>query len=69
MINPTSPYYGVLFSIGDMQQGKAHGFHMLSGGRKEFVTVGLEECWPIGVSKIRSKEPVSPQWAIEHKKP
>jgi hypothetical protein len=69
VVNKTSPYFGVMFQIGDMQQGKAHGFYMLPGGRKEFVTVGLEECWPIGVAKIRSKEPCSYQWQQENTKP
>lgn len=68
VFNPTSPYYGVLFQVGDMQQGKAHGFHMMSGGRREYVTVGIDECWPIGMSKTRSRNPVSPQWEQEHKK-
>lgn len=69
VFNPTSPYYGVLFIIGDIKGGKVHGFHMLAGGRKEYVTVGTEECFPIGVSKSRSKEPCSPQWKLEHKMP
>lgn len=65
--NPASQYYGILFIVGDVRAGKAHGFHMLAGGKKEFVTVGIEECFPIGVSKVRSKDPTSPQWKQEHK--
>mgnify|MGYP001571680182 FL=1 len=64
--NPTSPFYGVLFQIGDMQGGKVHGFHMMSGGRREYVTVEIHECFLIGMSKVRSKEPCSPQWKQEH---
>jgi hypothetical protein len=67
VFNPSSPFYGVLFIIGDVKDGRVHGFHMLAGGKKEYVTVGTEECFPIGVSKARSKAPCSPQWMEEHK--
>lgn len=63
--NQTSSFYGVLFQIGDIQKGKAHGFYMLPGGRKEFATVGVDECRFIGESRVRSKEPTSQQWKLE----
>jgi len=63
--NPNSAYYGVLFQAGDIQKGLVHGFHMISGGRREYVTVGVDECKLIGPSKVRSKDPTSPLWKQE----
>lgn len=68
VVNPNSPFFGVLFQIGDMQTGQVHGFHMMSGGKREYVTVGTDECKMIGPSKVRSKDPTSPQWKMDHKK-
>lgn len=67
--SPTSPHYGTLFIVGDIRSAMVHGFHMASAGKKEFITVGIDECTHIGISKTRSKEPVSPQWKLDHKIP
>jgi hypothetical protein len=61
--NPNSEHFGVLFQIGDINEGKLHGFIMHTGGRKEFVTVGVGEVIVVGIARMRSKQPVSEQWA------
>lgn len=67
--SPTSPHYGTLFIVGDIRAAMVHGFYMASAGKKEFIAVGIDECTHIGISKTRSKEPVSPQWKLDHKIP
>jgi len=68
IINNENINYGLIFTIGDIRHGRAHGYHFLMGkkGGKDFVTVNCDECWVIGPSKVRSNKPISPKWQSDH---
>lgn len=62
-----SRHYGVLLTVGDVKQGSLHGYILMEGGRREFLTVKVEEVVLIGESRVRLKIPCSGQWLAEHR--
>jgi hypothetical protein len=58
-------YVGTLFVVGDVADGKVHGFHMVSC-KKEFITVPGANCAKIGESKVRSRQSCSFRWMSQH---
>lgn len=65
--NPQSRYYGLLFQIGDCQNGQAHGYAITEGGGREFYTLSIHEVVHIGEAKIRARVPCSSKWLEQHK--
>lgn len=66
VLDTSSRHYGQFFSVGDVQHKKVHGYCMMPGGHKEFITIELAHCWYIGSAKIRSATPVSPKWISDN---
>jgi hypothetical protein len=67
VIDRESRHWGVLFQLGDIKDGKAHGYRIKEGGGREFFTVGANQIHTIGESKVRLKRPCSDQWMGEHR--
>jgi len=65
--NPQSRYYGILFQVGDCQNGQVHGYAITEGGGREFFTLGIMEVRWIGESKIRARVPCSSKWLAQHR--
>ena len=66
VLDMSSRHYGQFFMVGDVQHRKVHGYCMMPGGHKEFITIELQHCWYIGSAKIRSATPVSPKWISDN---
>lgn len=66
VIDATSRLLGVFFILGDIKRGKAHGYYMLEGQKKEFVTVPVQHIWHIGTAKIRAQTVVSEKWKSDN---
>lgn len=64
--DPQSRHYGQFFTLGDIRHGKAHGFYMLEGTKKEFVTVPMEAIHFIGRAKVRARVACSPKWIADN---
>ena len=67
VIDQGSRHYGQLFIIGDVKNGKAHGFYIAEGGKKEFITVPEGSVFYIGRPKVRAKVATSPKWISDHR--
>lgn len=62
-----SPSFGIVFVVGEIKNGKVHGYYLTQGPTKVFVTVNAAECeyvgsLPEGIGLVRSKTPCSEQW-------
>lgn len=60
-----SMHNGMLFIIGDIRGGRAHGFYM-NNRKREYITVNTDEIVRIGRTKISSREPCSPKWLSDN---
>jgi hypothetical protein len=67
VVDKESRFWGVLFQLGDIKDGKAHGYRIKEGGAREFFTVGANQIHTIGESKVRLKRPCSDQWMGEQR--
>jgi len=65
--NKENRYYGVLFQVGDVKDGSVHGYILNECGRREFITVKIDEVKLIGESRVRLTTPCSGQWIAEHR--
>ncbi len=63
VVNAKSPQYGMTFVLGALLEGKAHGFLILQGPKKEYVTTEEIDLHSYGESQVKSRNPVSPEWA------
>lgn len=75
IMNRESRLYGILFIVGDVDRERVHGFYLLQGGKKEFVTVNISELVHdnriavIGEARVRTRESCSSKWLMDHGKP
>lgn len=67
ILSKTGRNFGMLMVVGDVVRGRAHGYCLMEGGKKEYVTVDEKDCWFIGKSKIRSQNPCSPKWIADNR--
>lgn len=72
VIDPQSRQYGMFFVLGDVRHGKAHGYYLQEGGKREFITIPLERdgnvcLWFVGRSKVRSRVACSPKWISDNR--
>ena len=61
-----SRHYGQFFTLGDIKHGKAHGFYIQEGTKKEFITVPVEAIHFIGRAKVRARVACSTKWIADH---
>lgn len=74
IVNRESKLYGIAFIIGDIQNERIHGFYIMPGGKKEYVTVTINDISNehgiavVGKTKVKSHTPCSQKWNQEHGK-
>ena len=66
VVSKEGKHYGVLFKLGDIKAGRAHGYILKENGGREFITVPVEHIEIRAVSKVKAKEYCSRQWLNEH---
>ncbi len=66
VVNPESNYFGVIFTIGAASETELHGYYIMPGKAKHFITVPLSDCKAVGVAEVKSKNPTSPEWNKMH---
>ena len=64
----SSRHYGQFFTVGDVSRNKVHGYYMMEGMKKDYVTIEMQHCFYIGTAKVRSANPASPKW-LSDKRP
>ena len=62
-----SPHFGVIFRLGDMRAGKAHGYILKARGAREYITVAADHISTVGKAKVKAGRYCSGQWASEHR--
>lgn len=67
VISKESRHYGVLFRLGDIKGGKAHGYILKEQGGREYITVGADQIQTMGKAKIKAGRCCSGQWIEEHR--
>lgn len=67
VVSKEGHYYGVLFRLGDIKAGKAHGYIIKENGHREFITVPADHIEIRAVPKVKAKDCCSGQWMSEHK--
>ena len=67
ILDRNSRLYGAFFIIGDVLRGRAHGYFLSEGLKKEFVTVEVAHCWYVGSSKVRSQVSCSAKWISDNR--
>lgn len=65
--NPQNKLFGSLFIVGDIKSNRVHGYQLLAGGKHEYITVNEDECFPIGPSKVRSRNGCSAKWIADNR--
>lgn len=58
--------------VGDHILNKVHGYYLVEGGKKEYITVDLQHCLFIGrpiagSGGVRSTQPCSPKWIADNR--
>lgn len=69
VVSAQSRWYGVIFRLGDIKAGKAHGYILKGkdkGGNREFITVNADQILLHGKARVKAKECCSGQWVSEH---
>lgn len=69
VVSAQSRWYGVIFRLGDIKAGKAHGYILKGkdkGGHREFITVNADQILLHGKARVKAKECCSGQWVSEH---
>ena len=66
VVSKEGHHYGVLFKLGDIKAGKAHGYILKENGGREYITVPVEHIEIRALSKVKAKEYCSRQWLAEH---
>lgn len=54
--------FGALFQVGDVKDDKVHGFFVIPGEPKQFITTKLANVKLVGKAHIGSHSPCSPEW-------
>lgn len=67
VISKESRHYGVLFKLGDIKSGKAHGYILKERAVPEFITVPADAILLHGKARVKSKGCCSPRWMSENK--
>jgi len=62
-----SRYFGVLFRLGDIRGGKAHGYILKEQGGREYITVASDHITTVGKAKVKAGRCCSGQWVSEHR--
>jgi hypothetical protein len=62
-----SRHFGVLFRLGDIQGGKAHGYLLKEHGGREYITVPSDHITIVGKAKVKAGRCCSGQWVAEHR--
>lgn len=67
IIDPQSRIYGAYFTVGDVRNGRVHGYYISEGRAKSFVTIPVNMVHRVGgQAKVRSSNPCSPKWLSDH---
>jgi len=66
VISKEGRHFGRIFQLGDIKEGKAHGYVIKEHGALEHVTVPADHIATIGAPRIKSKYPCSDKWIGEH---
>lgn len=58
--------------VGDHILNKVHGYYLVEGMKKEYITVDLQQCLFIGrqtpgSGAVRSSQPCSPKWISDNR--
>jgi len=59
--------HGMFFMVGDVFRTKVHGYYILEGSKKEFITVDRDKVVIIGPSKVRAEKSCSDKWISDHR--
>lgn len=65
--DPSSRHYGCFFVVADARHGKLHGWYMMEGLKKEFITVPFGTVHYIGSAKVRTRVGCSPKWQSDNR--
>ena len=65
---PSDPNFGMTFQVGDVQGEEVHGWLLIPGPDKVFVTAVKKNITTIGKGKLRSNSPCSPEWMEKYGK-
>lgn len=65
--DPSSRHYGCFFVVADARHGKLHGWYMMEGLKKEFLTVPFGTVHYIGSAKVRTRVGTSPKWQSDNR--
>jgi hypothetical protein len=66
VISKEGRHFGRIFQLGDIKDGKAHGYYIKEHGDREYVTVPADHIAMIGPARIRLKQPCSDKWVSDH---
>lgn len=64
---PGNRHYGVFFVVSDARHGKIHGWYMMEGLKKEFITMPVGSVHYIGSAKVRTRVGCSPKWLSDNR--
>lgn len=70
VVDRQSRHCGIFFTLGDVKNGKAHGYRMEPGQKKEFITEpvsGLLFIKSATKGQVVAREKVSPKWHSDHR--
>lgn len=67
VIDTTSRHYGVFFTVGDKAHRKVHGYMLVEGGKKEFLTISEDFVWWVGTAKVRAAKCCSDKWLSDNR--
>lgn len=66
VVSKEGRHFGRTFQLGDIREGKAHGYIIKEHGAIEHITVPADHIATVGGARIKSKYPCSDKWIAEH---
>lgn len=66
VVSKEGRHFGRIFQLGDIKEGKAHGYIIREHGALEHISVPADQIATIGGARIKSKYPCSDKWIAEH---
>ena len=62
VINPQSNMFGLVFALGDATDVDLHGYHIIPGRTKTFITVPIADCKHVGMSEVKARNATITEW-------
>ncbi len=66
VVSKEGRHFGRIFQLGDIKDGKAHGYFIKEHGDREYVTVPSDHIATIGPARIKLKQACSDKWVSGH---